>query len=226
MADAFLDPLKIGFEGLMSRYFEDLLPMTTGAQAFIARGFGGSIAWAPSRMVDQAEDMVGQWLRDSDTPKAPGMIVAIGKDWIPTGRDFARQETEKIPFQLSERDPRIFRLQTIAADFRVQIVIFGHQISDVRSLAAQMTLFLDHYRNRRFSAEYSFKDEVSEWPVTIETPEVMFGNVPTDAKNLTILAGDLTLKAVLPLFHESTTSNDGSYPVAILGNLISGVSTK
>jgi hypothetical protein len=204
MADAFLDPLKIGFEGLMSRYFEDLLPMTTGAQAFIARGFGGSIAWAPSRMVDQAEDMVGQWLRDSDTPKAPGMIVAIGKDWIPTGRDFARQETEKIPFQLSERDPRIFRLQTIAADFRVQIVIFGHQISDVRSLAAQMTLFLDHYRNRR----------------------VMFGNVPTDAKNLTILAGDLTLKAVLPLFHESTTSNDGSYPVAILGNLISGVSTK
>jgi hypothetical protein len=212
------EPVKIGFGEFMTEFYNSLVPTTKAMEEFIARGVGKSIAWAPGRMIDAAEDMLASWVRnDTDSAptkpaKLPVVIVAFAKDYTPTGRDFTRQVAEPLPVIIPDDEKeRVFNLRTLAGDIRAQVAVFAADEPTARSIASQFALFLDVPSNRRYSARYSFAGVDHYFPVQIESPEALFVNIQSGAKNVSILAGDITLKAEIPLFSapKDGDPNDG-----------------
>jgi hypothetical protein len=194
-------------------------------------------------MVDAAEDMLGLLMRseihDQPTrpPELPAILVAIAKDYTPTGRDYTRQVADRqmvvIPTDPKER---MFGLRAVAGDVRAQIAIFATDEPSARSLASQFLLFVDATPNRRFAARYCFAGQDMDWPVQVETPEVPATSIQNDARNLTILALDLILRAQIPLFDAPGagevndgkgtpgTSDPAGYPTVQRIGIDSGVS--
>jgi hypothetical protein len=231
------EPVKVGFGEYMTAFYNSIVPTTKPMQEYVLRGVGKAIAWAPSRMIDAAEEMLASWQRndtdsaDTQPAKLPVIIVAVAKDYTPTGRDYTRQAAESqlviIPDDVKER---AFGLRTIAGDIRAQVVIMAADEPTAKSLASQFCLFLDAMLNRSFTARHAFAGMDMDWPVQIESPETLFMNIQTDVKNVTILAGDLTLKAEIPLFDAPKEGeyNDGKgvpgtndpagYPVVVQVN--------
>jgi len=228
-----LQPVKIALSQFMARYFASLVASTKPLEGYIARPLAKAIAWAPARMIDAAEDMLALWIRtDMDgapttPPDLPAIVVAMTKDYTPTGRDYTRQIADRqIVIMPGDAKERRFGLRTVAGDVRVQIVIFAMDEPSAHSLAAQFLLFLDETENRRFQAEYHFAGMPAKWPVQIESPDSPAMSIASEAKNLTILAIDLTLHATIPLFDAPKVGepNDGKgipgtqdpagYPVA------------
>jgi len=213
-----LEPVKEAFGQFMGRFYASLVPTTKPMQEYVTRGVSKSIAWAPGRMVDAVEDMLSLWMRsdihDAPTrpPDMPAVLVAMSKDYTPTGRDYTRQVAER-EMVIIPADPkeRLFGLRAVAGDIRVQVAIISTDEPTAHSLAAQFVLFLDASPNRRFGARYTFASQPMTWPVQIETPEVPAMNIATEAKNLTVLALDLTLRAEIPLFDapKAGEPNDG-----------------
>jgi hypothetical protein len=202
-----LQPIKTAFGAYLGRYYAGLVATTPVLRAYVARGLSTSILRAPARMVDSAEEMLATWQR-SDPQNAPTrpadlpvILFALAKDYVPTGRDYTRQVADPILVTLPN-DPhaRMFGLRTVAGDLRAQLCLFAHDEPTAHALAAQFLLFLDASANRRFSASYTWAGLPLDWPVQIESPELPAMTIATDAKNLTILAIDLTLKIAVPLF--------------------------
>lgn len=229
-------PVREAFGAFLGRYYAALTPTTPAMQRYVVRGLGNAMVWAPSRMVDAAEEMLSAYLRsDPDNtatspPEMPVIIVAVAKDGIPTGRDFTIQVADSIEMMLPD-DPkgRMFGVRAAATDIRAQVAFFALDEPTARSLATQFLLFLDAPANRSFGATYSFAGmELGDWPVQIETPEVPAMAIQTDAKNLTILVVDVTLRAEIPFFDapKSGQPNDGKgvpgtddpagYPVVVV----------
>lgn len=212
------EPVKAGFGQFMSRFYGDLVATTRPMEEFVARGVGRSVMWAPGRMVDAAEEMLSLYAREEPEsgpakPFAlPIVFVAMAKDYTPTGRDFTRQvaDREWVTIPGDEKN-RVFRLRTVAADIRAQVVIAAMDEPTARSIAAQLVLHLESTDGRRFPAPFQFAGDTLDWPVVIETPDVIGVAVPTDTKNLTLLALDMTLKATVPLFDAPKVgeANDG-----------------
>lgn len=202
-----LDPVKASLGVFMGLFYSSVVPNTKPLNEFVIRGLAKSIVWAPTRMVDAAEEMLASWQRnDTDggptkPPKLPVIIVAMARDYTPTGRDYTRQVADSqmvmIPGDAKER---AFGVRTMAGDVRAQIVVFASDEPTARSLAAQFLLFLDAAPNRRFTAKYPFAGLNLDWPVQIESPDSPAMSIQTEAKNLTILAIDITLKVEIPLF--------------------------
>lgn len=213
-----LQPVKEAFGRFMGRYHATIAPTTKPLESYVTRELGKAIAWAPARMIDAAEEMLSLWMRSdihdspSRPPDMPAILVAMAKDYIPTGRDFTRQVADR-EMVIIPTDPkeRMFGLRTAAGDVRVQIVIFATDEPTARSLASQFLLFLDATPNRRFTARHRFAGQDMDWPVQVETPDAPAMNIPTEAKNLTVLAIDITLRAELPLFDapKPGDANDG-----------------
>lgn len=213
-----LEPVKVAFGEYMGAFYSGIAPTTHGLQEYLARGLAKSIVWAPSRMVDTVEEMLSAWQRnDTDgaptqPAKMPIIFVAIAKDYTPSGRDYTRQISEQVevilPGDTKERD---FKVRTIAGDVRAQVVFCANDEPTARSLASQFLLYLDNMGNRRFDAKYTFAGQNLVWPVQIESPDVPAMSIQTEAKNLTILACDVTLKASIPLFKAPADNepNDG-----------------
>jgi len=202
------EAVKVGFGGYMGAFYTSISSTTMKSlHEYTARGLAKSIVWAPSRMIDQAEDMLSLWQRNdtdsSDThpAKLPVVIVAVARDYTPTGRDFTRQISDSthviIPGDTKERH---FGLRTIAGDIRAQVAIFAADEPTAHSLASQFCLFLDAMPNRRFHADYAFAGVTTGWPVQIESPDSPVASVQTGLKNVVIMVVDLTLKASIPLF--------------------------
>lgn len=202
-----LESVKIAFGQYMGRYFHSIAPTTKPLKAFIERPLHEAIAFAPARMVDAAQEMLALWQKAdfSGQPtkgygKMPAIMCAIAKDYTATGRDYTRQIADAQPVFIGKSEKAVW-LRTIAADIRAQIAIFAMDEPSAHALAAQFALFVDATDNRRFFADYDFGDASNmRWPVQIETPEVFASSIATDAKNLSILTVDLTLKATVPLF--------------------------
>jgi hypothetical protein len=209
-----LEPIKIGLGGYMAAFYASLVPTTKAMPEFIARGLAKSIIWAPTGMIDKAEEMLSSWQRnDTDSAatmpaKLPVIIVAIARDYVPTGRDFTRQLADSIPVMIpddiKERD---FGLRTIAGDIRAQIAIFAADEPTAHSIASQFCLFLDGATNRRFHANFTFAGVTDGWPVQIEAPDSPVISVQTEVNNVVIMAVDLTLKATIPLFDAPKVGN-------------------
>lgn len=213
-----LQPVKTAFGQYMTGFYESIVPTTKSLQEYVARGLAKSMVWAPERMVDAAEDMLAAWYKnDTDDaatqpPKLPVVIVAMAKDYIPTGRDYTRQVSELVDITLPDDvKERYFKVRTIDGDVRAQIAIFAQDEPTAKSIASQFLLYIDEMPHRRFDARYTFAGQNLDWPVQIESTDAPAMNIQTDAKNLTILAVDITLKAHIPLFEapKDDDPNDG-----------------
>jgi hypothetical protein len=200
------EPVKAGFGQYMGRFYSELIATTRPLEEYVLRGVGKSIMWAPSRMVDAAEEMLSLYARDNLEPgptkpfNLPIMFVAMAKDYVPSGRDYTRQLADRVDIALpGDAKTRVFGLRSVAADIRAQVVVAAMDEPTARSLAAQFILHLDSTEGRRFSAPFTFAGEALDWPVTIETPDVQAIQVPNETKNLTLLAIDIMLRATVPL---------------------------
>lgn len=212
------EPVKVGFSQFLTGYYNNVVPTTKPLIEYITRGVGKSINWAPSRMVDSAIDVLDSWQRnDTDSSptqpaKLPVIIVAMAKDYTPTGRDFTRQITENFRGILDgDTKERYFGIKTIAGDIRTQLFFIAADEPTAKSLAAQFCLFLDHPGNRRFDSNFTFAGIDNFYPTQIEAPDMPVSNIQNDTKNITILAVDLTLKCTIPLFDAPKVGepNDG-----------------
>jgi len=209
------EPIKSAFSQFMGRYYQSLSPTTKAMSEFASRGLGKSIMVAPTRMIDVAEDMLAAWQRnDTDSaptqpPKLPVIIIAFARDMIPTGRDFNRQiaDAEHISLEGDDKQ-RVFKIRTVASDVRVQVAIFAHEEPTARALAAQFALFIDATGNQHLYAKFDNPLGISEdWPIMIESTETPFIAVRTEAKNLCIIAADLTLKVTVPIYSAPNDEN-------------------
>lgn len=210
--------VKAAFGRYIGAFYASLVPTTKPMQEFVSRGLDKSCVWAPGRMIDQVEEMISAWQRnDTDQgptqpPKLPVVIVAMAKDYSPSGREYGRQISESLDVILPDDEKeRCFGLRVISGDIRAQLAICAADEPTAKAIASQFTLFIDASENRRFFAQYPFAGEQLPFPVQIETPEVPAISVATGNKNLTVLAVDLTLKASIPLFSKPADGqpNDG-----------------
>lgn len=201
------EPIKAGLGEFMQGFYREVVPTTKPLQEFVARGFPYCVAWAPARMVDKVEDMLSAWQRnDTDQgptkpTKLPVILVAVAKDYTPTGRDFTTQIADPVDVMIPGDDKaRYFQMKLIAGDVRAQLAIIATDEPTAKSLAAQFVLYLDSPSRRSFDARYPFAGMDHEFPVQIEAPDNPAMNIDTGTKNLTVLAVDLTLKCSVPLF--------------------------
>lgn len=202
-----LEPVKIAFGQFLGRFFSSVVATTGPMEDFITRPLSQAIAWAPARMIDAADEMLNAWMKTdirsapSIPHKLPVIVVAMAKDYTPTGRDYTRQIADRCMVMIpGDEKERVFGLRIAAGDIRVQCVIFASDEPSAKSLAAQFLLYLDEIHNRRFQATYRFAGIETEWPVQIESPDSPAMSIANEARNLTILAVDLTLKAEIPMF--------------------------
>jgi len=125
-----LKPVKVAFGKFIERYYASLVPTTEAILSFKSRGIPYSIVWAPARMVDSAEELLSKWFSSpigGPLPKLPVILVAMAKDYIPTGRDFSRQIADETTVLFPEDDTnQPFGLRAVVGTIRAQIAIFAH----------------------------------------------------------------------------------------------------
>ncbi|OAI24560.1 hypothetical protein [Methylomonas koyamae] len=228
------EPLKVGVGEYLAGFYATLVATTHPMQEYIQRGVAKSIAWAPSRMVDAAEDMLAAWQRnDTDSAttrpaKLPVILVAMDQSYTPTGREFARQIADSVKVIMpGDAKQRLFGLRTVFGDIRTQLVFAAADEPTARSLAAQFMNYIDAVPNRRIGYSTSFAGVSEDWVATIESPDIPVTAVRTGMKNVVMLAVDITLKAQIPLYDapKAGEPNDGKgvpgtadpagYPVVI-----------
>lgn len=200
------EPVKEAYGHFMAGFYDSLVPTLPVMKEYTERGLSDSIVWAPTRMVDSVEEMLDNWQRSNkghptNPAKIPVIFVAMGRDLVGTGRDYTMQVADSIDVVIpgDERE-RIFKLRTVAGDIRTQIAIVANQEAVAKSIAAQFGLWLDSPLNRRMTSRHTFAGMETEWPVHIEDPSMTAMDIKTDAKNICILAIDITLKVTIPLF--------------------------
>lgn len=209
-------PLELALSGYLARWYASLYPDTRAMQEFTARGLARSIKLAPGRMVDEAESILKSYQRDENAPKGknallPLVAIALAKDYMLTTADWGGRQVSRRMIRLEEGGS-VYGYRQAMHDVRAQVVIFAAEKQTARSLAAQLALFIGDVANRRFTATHTFGQYSVAMPVMLETPDVDFAEVKTDQNNITILAGDLNLKALIPYFDapREGEANDGT----------------
>lgn len=218
-------PLKQAFSEYMARFYAGLYPDTSAMQEYTARGIARSIVWAPDRMVDAAEEMLASYRKNSNGPQGsnslfPIILVALAKDYIPTGGDWGGRQVGRKMVSIVEGGS-VYGYRQAMGDIRVQVVIIAAESATARSLAAQFALFVGERHNRRMYCSHTWGQYTFDMPCMLESPDMMFGSVQSDQTNITILAGDLDLKATFPYLdapkpgepNDGTTNNPPGYPV-------------
>ncbi len=126
-----LQPVKAAFGEYMGGFDASISANHQGIVGEVRHArLAKSVVWAPSRMIDAAEDMLSSWQRndtDSTATKPanmPVIIVAMAKDYTPTGRDFTRQVAESVMVMIPGDDRRsafsaFYR--PVAGDIRAQV---------------------------------------------------------------------------------------------------------
>lgn len=211
-------PVKVAFGEVMERCYARMMPTTLAMSEYVQRGFAQSVAWAPSRMVDQAESMIDAWQRNDSKqatttpPDLPVMLCAMAQDWTPVGREFGTQIADSVPLMIPD-DPkeRLFRVRVVSGEIRTQIALFAADEPTVKSLAAQVLLFFDSPEQRRFWASYPFAGFEHRYPVQLELPDPPASRVETNSRVIKALTIDLTLIATAPMFlaPKAGEPNDG-----------------
>lgn len=212
------EPVKVGLGGFMQDFYRQLAPTTKPLAEFAGRGFAQCVAWAPGRMVDKAEEMLGAWMKNDSAqapaqlPKLPVILVGVANDYTPIAGNMGTQIADAIDVQMPD-DPkgRYFQMRLVAGEVRAQAAFFAHDEPTVKSLAAQFLLFLSSPANRGFEAVFPFAGVDNRFPVMVEAPDNPAMNIDTGTKNLKVLAVDLTLICSVPLFSAPSEGepNDG-----------------
>lgn len=221
-----LYPIKQAFGEFLGRWYATLYADTQAITEFVGRGMAKCVKLAPGRMIDDAEAMLASYQKDQQGPRGanallPIVLVAMGRDYTATGGDWAgRQAPRKMVCLTDEPGASIYGYRQAMHDVRVQFAIIAAEEMSARSLAAQLALFFgDPGLNRRFYAKHTFGQYQLQMPVMIENPDLMFA-VAGQSKTMTVLVGEITLKAVIPYFdapkagedNDGTTNNPPGYP--------------
>jgi len=228
------EPLKVGFGEYMEGFYNILMPTTKPMQEYLQRGMAKSIAWAPSRMADAAEDMLASWQRnDTDSAatrpaKLPAILVAMDQSYTPTSREFGMQVSNSMRMVIpGDPKERLFGLKTVFGDISVQLVFAATDEPTARSLAAQFLNYIDAVPNRRIGYSTTFAGITEDWVALIESTDTPAIAVRGVSKNVVMLAIEITLKAQIPLYDapKEGEPNDGKgipgtddpagYPVVI-----------
>ncbi len=235
-----IHPPRIAISHYLCAWYAKLAADTPAMDEYINRGAAQAIAWAPDRLVDAADEMLDAYRRnDNEGPpghksKFPMVLVGMSRDYTPTpgdrGRQMARQLI-KINDDAPNNPASIYGYRQAMGDKRTQIVIFAAESATATSLAAQFSLFIADVANRRFYADFVWGEYTARMPITLETPDIQFNEVPTDEKNICILAADLNFTITTPFFDAPKIGepNDGSnhnppgYPViSVVTSIASG----
>lgn len=196
---------KTGFGEYMGRWFTGIIPTTDAAQAFINRGFTGSVKWAAGRMIDDAEAMLESYRRNENetavnaNSRLPVVLAAMARDYTPTTGDWGgRQVPRRLVALTDEPNASVYGYAQSAHDVRVQVAFFAAEEATARNLANQFCWFIGQPVNRRFITKYQWGQYELEIPVMLETPDVIITNAAGEQKNLVIMTVDLTFKVVVP----------------------------
>ncbi|MCP5245687.1 MAG: hypothetical protein H6937_06990 [Burkholderiales bacterium] len=205
-----IEPVKKAFGIYLEGFYNSIVPTTKSLREYVSRGHATSIGWAKDRLVDDAEAILESYYKNdtqdgpTQPPELPVILIAMDKNYTPTGREYTRQVTADDDLWVilpDDSKERAFDIRVMAGDIRAQLAIFAHTSDTARSLAAQFLLYVDSPLRRHFNASYEFAGQVmNDWPVQIETPDMPASDIKTDSKNMTILVIDITLHASIPLF--------------------------
>lgn len=220
----FTDPIKAAFGRWLHGYYRSLFASSPSMQEFVAReaasGFAHCAVWAPDRMIDQVTEMMETWRKNDTsgtakpTPHLPILIAAMSKEFMPAPAEYARALADPFDVVLPG-DPleRMFKMQAVPCDVRVQVAIAAAEVETAKSLAGQMHLWANRTENRRMAVDYSLAGINDQWPVVLELPDLQAIPVPPEegVKNLTILTVDIQMRATVPmLLHPvGADPNDG-----------------
>lgn len=201
------EPVKVGLTEFLQVFHASVLATTPAVEEFSARGFSDSVVWAPSSMVETAEEMLSQWQRN-DThqgptrpPSLPVMVVALPKGSAPDSREITTQAVESVGVTFPhDSKRRLFRMSTKDCDVRTQVAIFAGDGLTARSLALQLTLFLESLDRPALTIPYPFAGLYHAFPAQIDLPENSAMAIETGSKDLAAVAINLVLKVVVPTF--------------------------
>jgi hypothetical protein len=206
-AHPYFLPVRIGLGLYLQRYHAELSIDTPAIAEFAARDFAQTLVMAPGRMIDQAGEMLDAWRANDNAGDArprsplPVMIAALSRDFVPVAPDggghaWADKTAVRIP---ADPKRRMFQLRTVSAEVRAQVVFAAADPLTTQSLAMQLHMHASQSHRRSFPARYMLAGMVEEWPVRIESSDIISVASPSDAKNLTVQVADLTLRVTIPM---------------------------
>lgn len=209
-------PLLIGMGEYLKRFHGQLVADTPALVEYAARDFAKAAAWAPGRMIDQAEAMITEWRKNDTseaprgTPMLPVIICAAARDFTPCMPDYTVQQADPTWVMLPD-DPkeRLFQLQVLVMERRFQLCIFAPDQPTGMSLAMQLALFVRQTENDRFPVRYNLAGMVEAWPAQILERNISPSNMTPDGmNNLTVIACDLTVRAPVPILRHPSMGSD------------------
>lgn len=226
--NGILFPVKEAFSLYLKRWFDDIYVDTESVEEYASRSFDKAVMWAPANMVDAVEDMLKSYQKNNTTgvpganAKFPMVIVAMAKDYTPSGGETGvRQMSRRLVSLSEEPGSSVYGYRQAAGDVRVQIVVLAAEPMSGQSIAAQLGLHFGEIRNRRFRVPYKWHQYDFTTPCMLETPDTLFSKVEAENRGMTILVADFTLKIILPFLdapkpgeaNDGTDNDPPGYPV-------------
>ncbi len=217
---------QIAFGEYLVRWFASVYADTPALVAFKARPAAEAMKFAPSRMIDAAQDMLEQYRKNENGPAGastnlPVILIATDEDYLGTGADWGGHHTERKLVQILEGGSWYGHRQ-LMHDRRFQIVIAANEGDTAKSLAAQLSWHFKQLENRYMDAIYHFGQYKVPAPIQLETNRIDWMQVKLDnVKNLKMLAADITIKCTVPLLdapapgepNDGTTNEPPGYPL-------------
>lgn len=216
---------KEAFGWYLLDWFNTLYADTSAVKEFSERRPAQAMQWAPSRMLDKVESMLAQYRKNENGPagattKLPVMLLATDDDFLGTGADWGGQHTGFDRVQIYEGGSWYDYRQDMH-DRRIQVVIIASDVDSAKSLAAQLSAFMQQPHRRYMDAKYKFGQYTIPAAMQLETKRIDWMKIETEMKNVKILAADVALKCVVPILRGPAEGepNDGSanvppgYPV-------------
>lgn len=212
-----ITPVKIAFGGLVAQWQKQLFPDGKQVKEFSLRASEKAIAFADSRMVDDAQSMLESWQKNktdnapSSSARLPVVLIAFARDFT-SGNQYHSQISDTVPVVLpDDTKERIFNLRTLGMALRVQMAFIADNDTTARALVAQWQNYISSPSRRNINAIYSFAGFNMPWGVSFEVPQNYASNIAIDANNVSILTVDLTLNATVPMYEhpQDNEPNDG-----------------
>lgn len=207
---------KEAFGWYLFDWFNKLYTDTAALKEFRARRPAQAMQWAPSRMIDQVESMLAQYRKNENGPagattKLPVILLATDDDFLGTGADWGGHHTGFERIQIHEGGSWYDYRQDMH-DRRIQVAIIASDGDTAKSLAAQLSSYMQEPHHRYMDAHYKFGQYTVPAAMQLETKRIDWMRVETEQKNMKILAADISLKCVLPIFRAPAEGepNDGS----------------
>ena len=215
-AIGLITPVKAALGEWLTQFYAQFYPDTPATTEWKGRGTVKAMAWAPARMVDAVEDMLGSWKKNdnsgnpSTSAYLPVVFIAVASDYTETPGEAGRPLTDYMPIEFpGDAQHRSFRARLLGVDLRCQVVIVAGDALSAQSIMGQLCMWA--VERRTFKSRYSFAGFTSDWPVQIVGADRMA--IPTPiGEQVTILSVDLTVRATMPMFYgpASGAPNDGN----------------